>query len=56
MHGNHAIRNINNARAHEALTALAQKAEAARKQNHPNAAEFQSRHDKLKAELDNDVH
>jgi hypothetical protein len=50
MYGNHAIRNINDARVHDAITALQAKADEAKAQNHPRAAVFQAQADQLKAE------
>jgi hypothetical protein len=51
MNGLNTYRNINNARAYEALQALKTKATEAEKQNHPKAAEFRAHADKLEAEL-----
>jgi hypothetical protein len=50
MHGNHSIRNINNARVQLEIDALQAKATEARKQNHPKADEFQAQADRLSKE------
>ena len=56
MNGLNTYRNINNARAYEALQSLQEKASAAEKQNHPKAAEFRVQANKLEAELQPLVH
>lgn len=50
MHGNHSIRNINQARVQLSIDALQIKADDARKQNHPKADEFQAQVERLIAD------
>ena len=51
MNGINTYRNINNARASEALVGLKAKATAAEQQNHPTAGALRLQADKLEAEL-----
>jgi hypothetical protein len=51
MNGPNEIRNINAQRSREALTGLQAKAELARKQNHPKAAELEAQAAALAKEL-----